>query len=99
LPSNYVFAIAIDGHGGTNGLEQVVEVLQSLMELIGLFITLQILACLITEMFYAIAVDRCLTNGLEQGAGVEEVLQSLMELIGLFITLQILDCLITMFWR
>jgi ligand-binding sensor domain-containing protein len=47
LPDNYVLAIAIDGRG-TNGLELGLEGLQSLMELIGLFITLQILDCLIT---------------------------------------------------
>jgi ligand-binding sensor domain-containing protein len=40
----------------TNGLELIVEGLQSLMELIGLFITLQILACLITWV-RAIAID------------------------------------------
>jgi ligand-binding sensor domain-containing protein len=47
LPDNYVRAIAIDGQGN-KWIGTEVEGLQSLMELIGLFITLQILDCLLT---------------------------------------------------
>jgi hypothetical protein len=49
LPSNYVRAIAIDGQGN-KWIGTLVEGLQSLMELIGLFITLQILDCLLTML-------------------------------------------------
>jgi hypothetical protein len=78
---------------GTNGLEHIVEGLQSLMELIGLFITLQILVCLIT-MLLAIAIDGEENKWIGTGGGLAKFDGVI---IGQFITLQILDCLITGF--
>jgi ligand-binding sensor domain-containing protein len=49
LPDNYVGAIAIDGRGN-KWIGTDMEGLQSLMELIGLFITLQTPVCLITVL-------------------------------------------------